>query len=366
MKRHLYTSFWAIVSVCMLISQYAFAESPASKAKLKATTWVSSTNSFTESATKAPELSKTMPGSFPGISCTATFTASISVASSTICVGTSVQLTSVALAQANGNYSWASSGAGAFSGSTQPPVSRAPNYVPSATGISSFTVTVNRFNGCYATATATISATQPAVLAGVQSPVGTICLGSTINLTASGGSTYSWRKNGGNTANNDIAAVGFVSTAQNPSYTPLLATLDGTFTVTATATNGCSNTTTMSLSIQALPAAEIKTHTANVALPATICKGGTLQLRVNPAASSYAWQGSDGFTSAARIPTAITFAITGTKNYTVTVTATTGCSNTATASIEVLELPDPAVSKPFVPHEISSILQSEYILRILR
>lgn len=336
MKKNFYTTFWAIVSVCMLISLYGFAESPALSKVTRPTTWVSSTsNVFTESETKAPGLSKTV---FPAI-CTATFTTSISVASSTICVGTAVLLSSSAASQTGGSYSWTFSGAGAFTGTTQPPTDRTPNYRPSGAGISSFTVTVLRSTGCSATATATVSATQPTISAGVQSPVGTICLGTTINLTASGGNTYSWRKNGGDQANSDIAAVGFISTAQNPSYTPLSANLDGTFSVTATAVNSCTNSTTLSLSIQALPSPAIKLDGGDP-LPLTICYGQSLILQANPNGGTYSWVGSDGgFTSDIRKPTKI-FNTVGTATFTVTVTAATGCSNTATASIEVLALPN--------------------------
>lgn len=339
MKKNFYTTFWVIASVCMLISLYGFAESPALSKVTKPTAWVSySSNSFIESETKAPGLSRMLPGNFPSVSCTATFTTSISVASSTICVGTSVQLSSTAASQTGGSYSWTFSGAGVFTGTTQPPTDRTPNYRPSGAGISSFTVTVLRSTGCSATATATVSATQPTISAGVQSPVGTICLGTTINLTASGGNTYSWRKNGGDQANSDIAAVGFISTAQNPSYTPLSANLDGTFSVTATAVNSCTNSTTLSLSIQALPSPAIRLDGGDP-LPLTICYGQSLILQANPNGSAYSWAGSEGFTSTFRKPTKM-FNTVGTATFTVTVTAATGCSNTATASIEVLALPN--------------------------
>ena len=338
MKKHLYTSFWAIVSVCMLISQYGFAESPTSKAKLKASTWVSSTsNAFAESETKAPGLSKSISGSFPPV--TSTCTASISVSSTattSVCSGTAIALTAN---PTGGTYSWASSGApGAFSNSTN----RTPSFTPSGSGISSLTVTVvNSTASCTVTATATVSATQPTLTAGVQSPTGLICIGSVINLTATGGHTsYSWAKNGNAGVQAALITAGFISTTQNPSYTASATNLGGTFSVTVTGTNNCTNSTTVSLSITnaSLPAAAI-VKSNNDPVPASICKGKTIDLRVNPNASSYSWQGSDGFTSTDKQPATITFSTTGTKNYTVTITAASGCSNTATASIDVLEQP---------------------------
>ncbi len=105
----------------------------------------------------------------------------------------------------------------------------AQNISGLAAGI--YTVTVTAVGVCPITATATV--VQPTVTATSNATVG-ICAGTTLNLKATGGATYSW------------TGPGFTSTQQNPVISNVTAAMAGTYIVTVT--KGCGITTTSSAS----------------------------------------------------------------------------------------------------------------------
>ncbi|MCB0649163.1 MAG: hypothetical protein KDC49_20975 [Saprospiraceae bacterium] len=87
----------------------------------------------------------------------------------------------------------------------------------------------------------------------------TVCTGQTINLTASGGTSYSWS-----------GPQSFTSTSQNPSIPNATTTMAGTYTVTVTNAFGCSSTATANVIVNTSPTINLTTSTV------TICKGMTI------------------------------------------------------------------------------------------
>ncbi len=91
----------------------------------------------------------------------------------------------------------------------------------------------------------------------------TVCVGSSITLTASGATTYTW-----------------VTTANTPTVA-LAPTLNTTYFVSATGANGCTATAVTSITVFALP-------TLSISGDATVCAGSAISLTATGAAS-YAW-----------------------------------------------------------------------------
>ena len=144
---------------------------------------------------------------------------------------------------------------------------------------------------------------------------GTICAGASATLTATGATSYVW-----STAATTAAIT--VSPATTTSYT-----------VTGTDANGCQNTASTTITVNALPVANIvvaeTSGTTNN--DGVICAGASATLTAS-GGTSYSW--SNGATTAA-----ITVSPATTTTYTVTVTDGNGCSSTASTTITVNTLP---------------------------
>lgn len=110
-----------------------------------------------------------------------------------------------------------------------------------ATGLSAgtYTYTVTE-SGVGLQATASVTITQPA--APTASNNGPLCVGATLNLSASAGVSHSWS-----------GPDGFTSSSQNPSITNVTAVKAGTYSVTVTDNNSCTNTASTVVTIDALP-----------------------------------------------------------------------------------------------------------------
>ena len=118
----------------------------------------------------------------------------------------------------------------------------------------------------------------PTPTAGSNSP---LCLGSALNLTSSGGSSYSW-----------TGPNGFASTDQNPSIPDFTADDAGTYTVAVT-NNSCSAVATTEVALSA------EGVTAGTIAPVSVCSGdnGSLTLSGNSNDPQY-WESSTDSTSA--------------------------------------------------------------------
>jgi len=303
--------------------------------------------------------------------CTASTTATITVnpvpnanvtpSNATICNGQSVSFT----ASGGVNYAW-STGAGT------PTINVSPNVT------TTYTVTVTNNFGCTNSATAVVNV-NPLPTAIITPNTPSICPGGSVNITASGGATYLW-STGATTATISVAPIattmysvtvtsgfGCVSVtsvivtvnpvpgiAINPSssticplgsvvltagggitylwntgattptttVTPFVTT---TYTVTATNSFGCTATTTAMVTVNPVP-------TPSVTPPsATICNGQSASFTASGGVN-YAWSNGSGNATINVSPNVTTV-------YTVTVSNNFGCTNSATAVVNVNPLP---------------------------
>jgi uncharacterized repeat protein (TIGR01451 family) len=244
---------------------------------------------------------------FPGCTATATVsftvnTATASASNTSGCQGEPILLN--ATGGAGASYSW--SGPDGFTSTAQNPsilIGRADNA-----GVYSVIVTQN---GCTAAANTTVVLSTSGPVIACNSPV---CVGNTLNLSASSGTSYTWSGPGTFSS----------TTTQNPTVTGLAAGAH-TFAVTVTG-GGCSGNTTKNITINASPVATVT--------QATICEGESLQLHAT-GGTSYAWSGPYGWSSTLSDPTinpAVSEQHTG--SYSVTITnPATFCTASVSATV---------------------------------
>ena len=194
-------------------------------------------------------------------------------------------------------------GAGTFSSTSGLVINSTTGVIDisASTAGATYTITYTDTDAETATFDLTIN-TLPSVTVSVSA--GTICVGESTTITASGASTYSW-SNG--------------QTGSSITVSPTTTTL---FTATGTDSNGCTSSGSTTITVNALPTVEI-TGTL------TYCVGGSTTLTATAGLSSYLW--STGATTQS-----ITVSTAG--SYTVTGTDSNGCSATSSAST-VTELP---------------------------
>jgi gliding motility-associated-like protein len=261
----------------------------------------------------------------------------ISAASTTVsntgpyCIGQTIQLN--ANAGAGATYAW--SGPGGFTSTLQNPTLTAS----STTLAGVYTVTAS-LSSCSSTKSTTVVINPlPNPIMGSNSPV---CLGNTINLSTTGGGTYSW--SGPNS---------FTSLLQNPTIPGATNAMGGIYTVTVTSSAGCKNTGTVSVTIT--------TPTSSAANTGPYCAGATIQLSTPGAGTSYTWTGP-GYSSNVQNPTipGSTSGMSGT--YSVIIN-NGGCLSFATTSVTVNTLPTPVPNNtgPYCPNQIIQLNVGSYV-----
>lgn len=212
---------------------------------------------------------------------------------------------------------WNCTVTGASSYTWQPGNMTGPSVNVSPASTTIYTVTGTNASGCTSTTTMQVVVNPiPNPVVGSNSPV---CINTALNLTASGGTSYSW-----------TGPNSFTSNVQNPTINPA-STLDaGVYSVTVTSL-GCSNTGSVNVIVT--------TPTTSASNTGTYCAGSTMSFSA-PAASSYTWSGPSGIFSNAQNPTIpnSTPAMSGT--YTLQVAIGT-CTASATTSATVFALPTP-------------------------
>ncbi|MBS1629064.1 MAG: PKD domain-containing protein [Bacteroidetes bacterium] len=219
-----------------------------------------------------------------------------------ICPGGSVTLN----ASGGQSYQWAA--ASSLSCTT----CSAPVATPSTT--TTYAVTGTGANGCISqdSVTVTVNPLPVVSLSGNTS----VCEGNTTTLTSSGAASYVWSP-----------ATGLsCTTCASPVVTP---TATRTYKVVGTSGTGCSDSATITVNYHPLPVVTVDT-------PKSICQKDSVQLTAK-GASSYLWSPAAGLSCAnCAQPTA---SPTATTNYVVTGTDMFGCSDTASAIVTVLPLP---------------------------
>ncbi len=221
---------------------------------------------------------------------------------SEICNGASTTLT----ASGASTYSW--SPTTGLSGTT------GTSVTANRTSNQTYTVTGTNANGCVNSTTHSITVNAfPTVSVAGNSE---ICLGSSTSFTASGADTYIWSP-----ATGLSGTTGSTVTA-NP-------TSDQTYVVTGTDANGCVNSTTHSITINALP-------TISVSGNSNICEGSSTSFTAS-GATIYSWSPATNLSGTTG--STITATPTSTTTYTVTGIDFHGCSNTTNHTINVFAKP---------------------------
>jgi hypothetical protein len=173
-------------------------------------------------------------------------------------------------------------------------------FVPPATA--TYIVTGTDANGCIDTAMTMVTVNAlPIVTATSSSAV--ICAGGSVTLTGAGASTYVWN-------NNIIDTVPFVPIVTN------------TYVVTGTDVNGCINTASLIISVNALPVILLG--------PDLIQCDGSVILDAGNIGSIYQWNTAD---------TSQIIIISTSGSYSVLVTDTNGCINSDTVMLTIHPLP---------------------------
>jgi uncharacterized repeat protein (TIGR01451 family) len=209
------------------------------------------------------------------------------------CQGGSTTLT----ATGGGTYLW-------FNGATTASVTVTP-----ATA-TTYSVTVTGVNGCTAVGSKLVNI-NPLPTVNIVGD-NAICINETTTLTASGGVSYLWSNN---------------ATTSSISVSPLVTT---TYTVTATDTNGCTNSQSITVTVSGL------TINANITGIDTICVGSSTTLTATltgGTAMSYAWSFNNATTASISVSPLVT------TTYTVTITDTNGCNGTDAITVTVNPLP---------------------------
>ncbi len=144
-----------------------------------------------------------------------------------------------------------------------------------------------------------------------------ICSGQSVNLSATGGLSYTWSP----------AASLTASTGANVSANPVLTT---TYTIIVTDVLGCTGTASGVVAINPVPAISI-----NPVAP-SICLGASGTLTAN-GASTYTWLPASGLS--ATTGTTVNANPTTTTTYTITGNDTNGCAGSQTVAVTVNTLP---------------------------
>jgi gliding motility-associated-like protein len=158
---------------------------------------------------------------------------------------------------------------------------------------------------------------SPDVQAESNSPA---CFDQSVDLSESGGEATSWNWSGPN---------GFSSTEQNPVIAPASFVHSGTYYVTATDDNGCTNTDNVEVIV-------VKPPSATASSNSPVCEGGDIELYETAGeANTWAWSGPNGFSSTDQNPVISPATPDADSIYTVTVTDANGCTATDNVDVEV-------------------------------
>lgn len=211
---------------------------------------------------------------------------------STLCSGSNLTLTATGAV----TYTWSTS-------------SNSSSVTVSPVSATIYTVTGTAANGCENTAAKSITVNAlPSV--SINGPA-VLCAGSSIDLTGSGATSYTWSTS----ANTNSITV-----------SPVSSTI---YSVTGADVNGCKNTATRSITVNALPLVSINGVSS-------LCTGNTTTLNA-AGATTYTWNNSSNSASISVSPA-------GNTTYTLAGTDVNGCMNTAAKTLTVNALPSVSIN----------------------
>lgn len=252
-----------------------------------------------------------------GGSCTAIATTSVTIYplpnpvannNGPICLGNTLNL----IGGGNITYTW--TGPNSFSSNNQSPSIN--NVSLLAGGIYTLLVGVG---SCSASITTSVTVNPlPTPTIQSNSPV---CAGQSITFTGSGGASYLW-----------VGPGSFNSSSQNPVINPSSMANIGTYTLTVTDINNCSNSTTQAYVVNPLPSVN--------ATGSSVCINQTINL-TSGGGITYSWNGPNGFTSNQQNPIIPNALVSMAGQYNVTVTDVNNCTNNGTAIVLINPPPIP-------------------------
>jgi subtilisin family serine protease len=227
-------------------------------------------------------------------------TVSVSATNSEVCAGTSTQIS----ASGANSYSWDN---GLGSGATK---------TVSPTQTTSYTVTGSNGVGCATSESITITVI-PAPVVQATATQNSICVGQSVDLSASGATTYNWNNGLGAGASHTVA----------PTTTTI-------YTVTGSNGGTCSGSANIQIIVNDLPNVTVN------ASALTICEGDQVSLAAN-GADSYTWSPGTGLSSTTGA--SIVASPTVTTAYTVT-----GTNNCGSDSENITVFVNPAPATPVI------------------
>jgi len=253
--------------------------------------------------------------------CTATANTSVTVnalptplagGNSPVCIGMPINF------NGNGGTSYVWNGPAGFNSVIANPTIA----VSSMASAGNYTLTVTDNNGCSnSTVYAVVVNSQPVV-----SAAGTnVCENTNVQLTATGGVSYSWSGPGG-----------FTSLQQNPVIPNAGIGATGQYIVTVTDANTCTNTAVANVTVNAAPVPTVITN-------GPVCVKTVLSLSAS-GGLTYSWTGPNGFVSALQNPTIAVNSLSVAGIYQVNVTGSGGCIGTQTVNVIVNNLPVPVLT----------------------
>ncbi len=220
--------------------------------------------------------------------------------SNALCAGQMANLT----AGGGNSYIWSPSAS--LSAST------GANVIATPTITTTYTVTAIDANSCSSSSTIVITM-NPLPSITITPSSAAMCIGQTINLTASGAASYTWSPS----LNLDQTTGAVVTTST---------TATTTYTVTGTAASGCVSTQQVVVTVNPLP------HVILTQQDPWICSGSNTQLMAS-GASTYIWSPFSSLNSSQG--STVTASPTINTTYTVTGTDANGCQDTETISLIV-------------------------------
>ncbi len=249
-----------------------------------------------------------------------------------VCQGELVQFN----ATGNGSYEW--SGPMNYHSNKKNPLRRMNDVGMSG----NYTVTVTSPEGCSATGSVSVTV-HPGVVGEASSNAPAICLGSELELYATGGTTYHW-----------TGPNGFSSNQQNPVLPNFQIINVGRYIVEITNSYGCSKLDTVKIDALYPPQASASYDLT------TACVGSDLQL-FGFGRGQYYWTGPAGFSSTEQNPVVHNVSAANSGNYKLVVTGINGCSDAVIVVVQIHALPTLSViAGPIVTCESESVqLKSE-------
>ncbi len=219
---------------------------------------------------------------------------------------------------------WSSNGTGNFNIISSPTAIYTPSAADIVNGQVQLTFTTNDPSGSCAAVNDDVKIiflTSPGVSISPAIP-NPFCGGGSVQLTASGASSYDWSQATG------LSCINCSVTTATPAITT-------TYTVIGTGINGCTNSGTVTVTVN--PAPRVSVSPLN---PLPFCAGGSGITLTASNATSYSWSPSQGLNCTTCSVVNANPSVTTT--YTIVGTGASGCTNSSTTVVTIM--PNPPVS----------------------